>query len=363
MNLYFIDLRPGVIDLPQEEIETIKTEIKNSDSKFIFFALDEDWNYEDINNGLKKFDVDFYQKNCVLLVDILVNNHHKINFYNIIRYDSQLIKVAIDEEFSEYNKEINLDTGRFLFLMGKPYKIHRIGLLHKLYENNLLNECDYSFVLHENYYERTRKVLSHLTDEEFTNFVSKTQKNLDDIEFIIGHDNYHYNGVPVDPNLYKNTSFSLLSESMCIPVPYWFLSEKFWRTIASHHMFILVGNELMTDNIHNMGFGTFQHFLDVDKSNNAGVDAWLTVNNSVKNVKHLLNTIGNYREAIAFQIKKNYKTYKQRIAVSRSVVDKQLEKYLFISDRYDMLVYYTCVRKLVIDDNLCDAVQKLFTEN
>ena len=369
MNLYIIDLRPTV-KFSNEEILIIKTELKNPDNTFIFFSLEENRPYDTINTGLKTFDVPFYQKNCVVLSDILVREHHKINFYNIIRYDSQLMKVAIDEEFNKYNKEINLDTGRFLFLMGKPYKRHRIGALHKLYENNLLDKCDYSFTLHENYYQRIRDILPNLNDKEFRDFVNKTQKKLDDINLIIDGDSYHYMGVPTDSNLYKNTSFSLISETDSIAKPHWFLSEKFWRAVASHHMFILMVNELSIDHIHNLGFSTFQQFLEIKKEQ-SGENEYLIIDNSIKNVKFLLDTIQNNKDAIQFQIKKNYKTYRQLVEKCRNIVDKELEKYLYISDQNTVqhyisgpntLKHYKSIRKLMIDEKLKYAIDKLFKD-
>jgi hypothetical protein len=362
MNVYFIDLRPNVDPPTEEEIELVKIEIKNSDSKFIFFALDEDWSYDLINDKLKIYDLKFYQENCVVLVDNLLRDHHKINFYNVIRYDSQLIKVAIDEDFNQYNKEINLDTGKFLFLMGKPYKTHRIGALYKLYKNDLLPKCEYSFVLHENYYEKTREILRHISDDEFTDFVSKTQRKLDDIKITIGHDNYHYMGVPVNPSLYKNTSFSLISETLCIGNPRWFLSEKFWRTVASRHAFILMVDEFLIDYVHNLGFSTFQQFMQIDK-NISGVNKHLIIDNSIKNVKFLLDNIQNNKEAIEFQIKKNYVRYRQLVEYSRNIVDIELEKYFYINDLYELpdnVPKYLAVRKVTPDENLKTAVKKLF---
>jgi len=364
MSLYLIDLRPGASDtLPLEKIEQIKQEIKNFDNKFIFFALDEDWQHEHINQELKRFEVGFYQKNCVILVDVLLAHHHKVNFYNVIRYNSQLIKVAIDEEYNQYNKEINLDTNKFLFLMGKPYKIHRIGTLYKLYENNLLDKCEYSFIFGDQIYQRTREILNCLEDDEFLNFINKTQRKLDDVKFTMGEDSLHYVGVPVDPNLYKNTSFSLISESMSVPRPHWFLSEKFWRTIASHHMFVIMVNEQSIDHIHNLGFNTFQQFLQVDKSNFNENNEWVIVDNSIKNVKYLLKTIQDNKESIHFQIKKNYKVYRKLIQDSRNIVDRRLEKYLYVND-IDVMPNnepgYVVIRRLDMDGNLLDIVNKLF---
>lgn len=370
MSLYFIDLRwvgltpTNEVRFSNYEVNLIKNEMKNPENRFIFFALQENWPHTNINYALEIFGLPFFQENCIVLVDRIVENFDKINFYNVVRYDSQLMKVAIDEETSNYNKDINLDTGRFLFLMGKPYKKNRIKVLYELEKNNLLDKCDYSFVFHENYYQKTRKILEELTDDEFNQFVNRTQKTLDNIEVDLIAENYNYLGVPVDPNLYKNTSFSLISESLLVTVPHWFLSEKFWRTVASHHMFIIMTDRLSIDYLHSLGFSTFQQFLNTDKNGLDRCEVKLIENSiiehSINNVEHLLKTLPQNKDSIEFHIKKNYEVYKQLVTRSREVVDKQLEKYLYVAAKYETKTPYYHINRIPLNDSVRTAIKKLW---
>lgn len=362
MSLYLIDLRSfgcnhtNEIHVSTERINFIKNEMLNYENKFVLFALEENWKHEQINNALNIFGITFFQKNCVVIVDVLVDGADRINFYNVIRYDSQLIKVAMDEEINEYNKEINLNTQKFLFLMGKPYKRHRIRALYKLYKNNLLDKCDYSFALHNNYYDITREQLKDISDVEFEEFVNKTQKTLDDINITIGENSYHYFGTPVDKNLYKNTSFSLISETYSNRAPHhWFLSEKFWRTIASHHAFILISDNLTIDYIHNtLNINTFQKFLRINKDcysnshNNTSEE--VVLENSITNIQHLLNIIHTHKDEIEFQIKRNYNAYRCRVESMRNIINKSLEKYLYITNL--PIVEYEPVRELSVEKTI-----------
>jgi hypothetical protein len=69
----------------------------------------------------------------------------------------------------------------------------------------------------------------------------------------------------IDPGVFKNTKFSVISEGNAYPpsTSYRFLTEKTWRTIVNRHPFILAGNSEQAVYANDRGIITFnQYFTD-----------------------------------------------------------------------------------------------------
>lgn len=316
----------------QQDIDYIK---KFSETNTVFFfLLGERFSVDDVNSMLKIFFEDFTQKNAILLCDRLFTDEDidKFLIKKTIVVDSQLLKVAQFEENSKFNNEINLDSGRFLFLMGKPYKENRLPFLYELYKNNLLKYCDYSFYYDLGYADKTRAVMHFLSDDEYNSFIKDTQKTLDDITPGIAFDFFNYEGLPVDPNLYKNTAFSVVSESTYNRDNFHFISEKTWRTIANKHMFISMAPKGYKDYLNNLGIRTFDYCLKYNKNHFDNYDINNLNHLTVKNVKFLLKNIQKYKNQIINDINHNYSIYRKLVIDQRSRLDFEIEKELYISN-------------------------------
>lgn len=381
MNLYLIDICcpiisnnnimafPDTFTLEQanKQIKKIRKLIKDESAFLIFYAFGEKWCSDAFNFVLNYYDIPYDHPRIFFVLDELNDSldNYKIRFANWVKYSSQLMKVGIYEEIYGYNSIINLDTKKFLYLMGKPYKRWRIKTLYNLYKENLLEKSLYSFYLDfaysdsKNTTEFTRNALPELSDYEYNEFVSKTLRELD-----TENKNYwEVVGLHVDITLYQNTSFSLVSETICDFKEPWFISEKTWRTIANKHCFVPLYTGVMFDYVHSLGIDTFQDILPIyknqsfDKSQPYPSYVDNVIDNAIINVKFLLESIQDNKKYVYEKINHNYDIYKEQFKNHRKMIPKELESLIGFSYNYDCPISYTSLRK-IDDANLSKTIVK-----
>jgi hypothetical protein len=333
-KLILVDLRHciRVNNFTKKEIDFVKKH--SSKDIIIFHILGERYQVRSVNTALTLFFKNFDSKNIFLICDRLFTQSDIDKFFikNTIVVDSQLLKVAQYEDNSQFNSTINLDNDRFLFLMGKPYKINRLPFLYELYKKDLLKKCDYSFYYSSNYANECRKTMNFLSDREYKSFIKKTQKTLDNIGITIGPSSFHYSGVPVDLNLYKNTAFSVISETTIDKNNFHFISEKTWRTIANKHMFLSMSHKGYKDFLNNLGISTFDYCLKYNKQQFELDDNYELNRLTAKNIKFLFKHINKYKSKIKNDIEKNYAIYRQLVEKQRQLVNTVIENELHITD-------------------------------
>lgn len=225
-------------------------------------------------------------ENCNLLkgpaLAILESIKNKINnlgaqFHLIagINYQSQLDNANCDVTFINFfalrtylacqKQPINtswcFENKKILFLMGKAYKPHRVGLLYLLYKQGLLvdDKCAWSCLKLD--FNETKKFLpSDLTNDQVTEFIENCYRVADSAK-IVTHDkiNTHYGGFPFDENLYKTTNISLISETAFTGSP--FITEKTYRAIVNHHPFVIASAFGQNKELQRQGFATFDEFM------------------------------------------------------------------------------------------------------
>jgi len=342
MRYFIVDLK--VSYFPNEKFSEgdcffIKRLLFNKE-KIIFVAIDEKWFPGLFSGFIKDLEIEHGNPNVVLVIDHLTAMQPglDINLQNVLVYNSQLLKVASWEDEVNANQEINLDKNNFLFLMGKPYKQHRVGFLYELYKQGIIKNCEYSFKMSNPGIEsRTRHCLPNLSGEEFIKFKESTLKDLDTASFTVGPTESHYVGFPIDVTLYKNTSFSVISESVCANGEPWFLSEKTWRTIANRHMFLPLFDTPAFDYLESIGITTFQNILPVKKEQFVS-DVNVIIANTIENIKYLLSNVSQHQSYIAEGIENNYRVYKNLVNKSRSTFPKELEHH-FYSSIFNPLIY------------------------
>jgi hypothetical protein len=341
----------------KKEIDYIKQ--FSRENTVFFYMLGERFSVDDVNKILKIFFDNFTNKNIFFICDRLFTDAdiNKFIIENVIITNSQLLKVAQYEENTQFNDTINLDSNRFLFLMGKPYKQNRLPFLYELYKNDLLKHCDYSFYYSPGYAAKTRNVMNFLSNKEYDSFVKKTQKVLDDITTGIAFDFFNYNGLPIDPNLYKNTTFSVVSESTFDKDNFHFISEKTWRTIANKHMFISMSPKGYKDYLNNIGIQTFDYCLKHTKEDFDFYDYDKLNRLTVENVKFLLKNIKKHKNRIIKDINHNYKIYKKLVSAQRKKLNVIIENELYISD-CTKNSSYNPIKVLNIDENLLNRIKK-----
>ena len=354
MNCYIIDLK--VVYFPEQKFSNenlvLIKQLLLKNEKIIFIATDESWKDFLINGFIKDIGLEYNNPNVVLVVDHLTISQTDliINFGNIKVYDSQLMKVASWEDEITPNTNIALDTDKFLFLMGKSYKRHRIGFLYKLYKQNIISQCEYSYKFgNRSISGITRKFLPEISKTEFLKFQNDTVRDLDNAEFLFGTTGSHYQGLPVDVNLYKNTSFSIISESVCANGEPWFLSEKTWRTIANRHMFLPLFDTPTFEYLESIGINTFQDILPIKKEKFIS-DVDVIIDNTIQNIRYLLSNIHLHKQYITDAVEHNYAVYRNKVDAHRSIFDIRYEEY-FYSNIFSKLNYES-IRKIDLDQSL-----------
>ena len=158
------------------------------------------------------------------------------------------------------NHKWHSDNKKFLFLMGKSTKPHRIGLLYRFYKQGMLDDncAIWSFYDQLSVDECKKYVPKDATFEDIRTLVNDYRRLPDQAVPI----NNHYQGFPFDPQLYKNTNLSVVSETMCREET---LSntEKIYRAILNHHPFVIAGPPGHTQYLQDMGFETFDQYFSV----------------------------------------------------------------------------------------------------
>lgn len=220
------------------------------------------------------------------------------------------------------------NKNNYLFLMNKPANIHRIGLLYKLYNQNLLDNCTYSFIIHNSFTEKEcRKKMNFLSDKEFDNFYQSTKKSLDleyDPNNIEKINHTHYTGIPYDVELFNLCNFQLISETH-FDTTVW-ITEKTWISIANKCPFIIASYPGILKKLKSMGFKTFENYtkiVDYDEIKNDEN----RINAIVENVKYWNSNIQNFYSNIVEDTEYNYQLFLKIAKSNEEVIDSFINKY------------------------------------
>ena len=191
---------------------------------------------------------------------------------------------------SSVNSLWSSNTDKFLFLTGKPDKIHRIRLLYKFYKNNLLGNCIWS--LFRSQTSTLQELLPELTQNQLEEFLMEYQRNPDNIQ-TRSESNIHYGGIPYDTMLFDKTSFRVISETTINNAKNPWITEKTWITILNSCPFIMAGDPTSLLKLKSMGFNTFEQYLIIKDYDNI-VDSENRLDAIVQNTTHWLSDIKNY---------------------------------------------------------------------
>jgi hypothetical protein len=172
-----------------------------------------------------------------------------------------------------------------LLLTGKSNKIQRLLPLQQLIDANLLNNqtLEWSFF----YIEQNKsdiKTILNFSEEQFQNFISKVSRNPDSINDLKYKERFDYDGFPYDHNLYKNTSWSLISETSVNLGSHW-ITEKTYRAIINKHPFIFFGQPNTEKFLRENGYHTFDYCYPYQYDNIENTKDRITT--AIQNIKFL----------------------------------------------------------------------------
>mgnify|MGYP003639587286 CR=1 FL=1 len=255
-------------DYVDDLLEEIKISRGKSDKDFLLvatnlwemFLLDDMHLWKELFDSFKRKGID-----TLLVLDSCFKKKDtstldtEICFINFFIW--RTCRKVLDHSACGHNQRWNNDSKKFLMLIGKPHRQHRIRLLWKL--DNLLDNATWSLHVHPGTYEQCRALIPELDDQQFADFVKSRNRNPDDIEIQLLSNTTHYGGIPYDPGLYANTLFAVVSEchfNTTQDRPPW-LTEKTFIPILNKVPFIIAGDNGSLATLKGLGFRTFEQYL------------------------------------------------------------------------------------------------------
>jgi hypothetical protein len=247
------------------------------------------------NHGLEKNYLNF---------EVIEFSHTAIDFMKWHEFFSQ-----------EYVAEPNNSKGTFLFLTGKPLGYHRVGLLYKIWKNNLIDQCRYSFFGNTDEFKESCAAYIDFLDQEL--FFRQVDNQSPD-SVVVQHTgplSIHYLGIPYDRTLYQNTQFSVVSETYSWQGPPYHTTEKIWRAILNCHPFMLAGQPGLVDFLESLGFDCYRSYLKKDYEKQCGEWNHHDNDNLITNINqwlHASDDMWDNIKKVALSNQKNFFAYLQK---------------------------------------------------
>ena len=185
----------------------------------------------------------------------------------------------------------------FLSLNGKPDKYMRLRQVILYWHRKLLNkglvtltrtaEDERKYPNLSDYFDEVKDAI---TKEQFDKLCKNWPKSLDKQNVDQGLYGNHFSGYPFDKNLYMDTYMSVVSETHsgahnCNKQ--FFPTEKIYKAIINCHPFIVLSTSGFLQNLQNMGYKTFEPFID--ESYDKEDDALLRMVMAIDEVEKLCN--------------------------------------------------------------------------
>jgi len=192
------------------------------------------------------------------------------------------------------------ESDQFLFLTGRPERSNRIRLFVKLLSKNLIKNSKYSLFAPTDI-KKVYQYASHKSTKWLENLFAQYATSPDKVKTQHGA----YLGVPYNVNLYSDTAFSIISESLMNNDMQPWLTEKTWRCIVNRHPFIMAGNPGSLKLLNQMGFMTWQYQLPHSNYDNI-IDVEQRLDAVVENTIYWQKNIGKCAEYIKQSVDHNF---------------------------------------------------------
>lgn len=234
--------------------------------------------------------------------------------------DIDLITLRLQAAECGTNLCWNPDTGRFLFMTGKPDKPNRVRLLWKFHLRGLLPRCDWSLFVDDHTHEEAAKLIPELTAAEFNQFAMTHNRSLDVVN--VTHctpDSNHNDGYPFDPRVYNRCSFRVISETMMLERR--ITSEKTWITMINRMPFIMTGYAGSLRYLQQRGYRTFESYLPIPQYDQIP-DTEQRLDAVVTNTEFWLDHIEQQKDKVALDVEHNYELLCENIARTHDLAKK-----------------------------------------
>jgi hypothetical protein len=279
----------------------------------------------------------------VLVAGMCEQYQHKLDSMNI-PFEIMFFDFNLNMVYQSYKDKLdtlpewNPTANKFLFLSGVPSRPNRITLLYKFYKAGMLSHANWSFFAPWTTEDKLwcRNELKELTDAEYTEFLEYCNRSVDSLyndakdysrlsrqeikEKNIHDKTWCTDPSWIDPSIFSNTSFSVISEGNAYApaTDYKFLTEKTWRAILNKHPFILAGEPDQYAYLKARGIRSFTEYFKIP-------DYHLQQNDRdrfdsiIENTKYFLNDTTN--KQIKEDINYNYYLFFTEAIKNQQVLD------------------------------------------
>lgn len=307
-------------DLPKYIEEVVRTILHHDSSHPTLLFIYEWTSVEDLF-----YRIDTISQHCkahkiiwVLPESIYYNQYSTLLSKNIDFYliDIDLLSVYFELDLfkaSSYNQQWNSTADKFLFLTGKPDKSNRLGLLHKFYQHNLLENCVWSLFMSPTLKTKCRFLLPELTDEQYNKFVDQCVTSPDQMQPDYENNKFFVEGFPYNSDIYQTTLFRVISETQMFD--HAITTEKTWTTIVNNQPFIMAGYPGCLRFLKHAGFKTFVEYLPYPEYDEV-IDEEIRFEQVILNTEYLMSHIDTHKQQIAEDVKYNYQLIRKKMEVT-----------------------------------------------
>lgn len=243
--------------------------------------------------------------------------------------------VTYIRSLTSHRKRWYPDSNKALFLVGKPFKLQRIGLLNEFYKNNTLDYLDFTFH-YPSTPENRKKIQSigveGLSDDMYIHKllcdIQRPSRDLE-LENQIMSTGFEFTGFPTSLKYYKDTCITIVSENSFafsaptdnINTPY--LTEKLFRAIVNFHPFILIGDYGINEYVEKRGYKTFnKFFLPFDDS--IRFSAPKTTEWAAKSIKYFIDNKDKHLDEIHSMVNHNHKVFMSTVKQEIEFIHKNI---------------------------------------
>lgn len=229
------------------------------------------------------------------------------------------------------------DLQHWLFLMGKPNKKHRLPLLHRFDQENLLDRCNWSLFVTDGIINDCKQYLPNYDDQSATEWLQKFSRNPDDIRIVENSNSVHYSGIPYG-DIYKSCLFQVVSETHASGRDNPWITEKTWLPIINRCPFLIFGNPGTNAKLKKLGFYTFDEFL-FDANFDESLPINLRIDSLVKNIQNWLKILSENSQPLNDIIEQNYFRLIELAEENIQRLEKIHQKYQLEKTIFDMVEF------------------------
>lgn len=261
---------------------------------------------------------------------ILDRSHYRITPPNwsvptlYIDWHALRVANAIDIKKLQNNTNWNPDSGKFLFLTGKPAKIQRIRLLWMYAQANLLDQATWSLFFDDNTAKNCQAFVPELDQTQLQSFLEKYQCNPDNVH-IETYEAQVSSSTWWQKHIYEQSSLNVVSATEFINNAFdMVLCEKIWKPIVNCQPFIIAGQRNTLARLNDLGFKTFEQYMP-HPNYCLEHDTQTKLEQIVANTVGFLSNIALYSDQIKQDVEYNYNhfltVYEKNMQQLREFVD------------------------------------------